>query len=145
MRFRFETLLKLRKNQENILQREMGSINTHLVRQKDKLESLKNITAQSQIDFNQRIAGNPDTNLLGIYHEFFRGSRANDEKQTLVISEVEQRADMKRDELNEAVRKRRIMEILEERHKLKLRKERTKREIAEQDEIAGTRRLRRFL
>ncbi len=145
MRFRFEALLKLRKNQENMLQREMGNINTHLVRQKDKLESLKNITAESQEEFNRRIAANPDPNLLGVYHDFFRGSRVNDEKQNLVISEVEERAEIKREELSEAVKKRRILEILEERHKLEVKKERQKREMAEMDEIAGTRRMRKFI
>ncbi|QPJ62530.1 MAG: flagellar export protein FliJ [Candidatus Nitronauta litoralis] len=145
MRFRFESLLRLRKNQENMLQREMGNINTHLVRQKDKLASLQNITAQSREEFNRRIAVNPDQNLLGVYHDFFRGSQVNNAKQAQVISEVEERADSKREELNEAVKKRRILEILEERHQFEVKREMQKREMAEMDEIASTRRMRDYL
>ncbi len=145
MRFRFESLLRLRKNQENILQREMGNINTHLVKQKDKLDSLQNITSQSREEFNRRIAVNPDQKLLGVYHDFFKGSQVNNEKQAQVISEVEERAESKREELNEAVKKRRILEILEERHQLEVKRELQKREMAEMDEIAGTRRMREFL
>lgn len=145
MRFRFESLLRLRKNQENILQREMGNINTHLVKQKDKLNSLQNITSQSREEFNRQIAVNPDQKLLGVYHDFFKGSQVNNEKQAQVISEVEERADSKRDELNEAVKKRRILEILEEKHQLEVKREMQKREMAEMDEIASTRRMREFL
>ncbi len=145
MSFRFESLLRLRKNQENLMQREMGNINTHLVRQKDKLEDLKNITARSREEFNQRIARNPDQNFLAVYHNFFKGSRVDDAKQTQVISEVEERANSKREELNEAVKKRRVLEILEERHHLEVKKERSKREMAEMDEISGTRRMRNLI
>lgn len=139
MRYRFETLLRLRKNQENLIQREMGSINSHLLRQKDRLESLEDITQKNLREFNQRMQQQTDPHILCLFDNFFKGSRATGEQQSRVIAEVEERAEAKRHELNEAVKKRRILEILKDRHNEQQKKIKMKVETALMDEIAGSR------
>lgn len=121
------------------MQREMGGINSHLLRQKDNMQSLEEITRKNREECNRRMEQETDPRILGLFDDFFRGSRVTGEKQNQIIAEVEERAEAKRQELNEAVKKRRILEILQDRHNEKQRKIKMKIETALMDEVAGSR------
>lgn len=65
-------------------------------------------------------------------------------RQEKIISEINTKLEAKREEVVEAMRKRRTLEILKERDILKERKIRDKKETAIQDEIASNLWVRKF-
>ena len=68
---------------------------------------------------------------------FTRGTQTHIEKQSKIISEINTKLEAKREEVVEAMRKRRTMEILKERDMLKERKVRERKETAILDEVAS--------
>ncbi|MBT3516929.1 MAG: flagellar export protein FliJ [Nitrospina sp.] len=137
MKFRFEALLQIRKNKENILQKELGVILAHKQTQQNRQDFLKNTRKNEIVQINQRMNqdSNIDTHVL--YDTFFKANYLQNNRQKQILSEINTRAEAKREELVGASQKSRIMEILKERdlnqHKNKLKKI----ETAEMDEIAS--------
>ena len=72
-----------------------------------------------------------------LYDNFFQGTRIQGERQDKIISEINTKLEAKREEVVKAMRKRRTMEILQERDILKERKIREKKETAILDEVAS--------
>ena len=72
-----------------------------------------------------------------LYDNFASGTRTHIEKQRKIISEINTKLEAKREEVVEAMRKRRTMEILKERDMLKERKVRERKETAILDEVAS--------
>ncbi len=137
MSFRLETLLRLRKNQENLEQQGLAHIQTHLMKQQRELESMESDRQQSKESLKNKWSQPLKADTLILYDNFFRGLQTNRAKQEKVISEVTEKATAKRVELTEAMRKRRTLEILKEQEHLRNRNEQQKRETAFLDEIAS--------
>ena len=137
MRFRFEALLQIHKNKENLLQKELGVILTHKQTQQNRQDFLKNTRAKKINQVNQRMTQDTTINTHFLYDMFFKGNHLQNNHQKKIISEINTRAEAKREELVEASRKRRTMEILKERdlkqYKIKL----AKMETETMDEIAS--------
>ena len=126
MKFRFETLLQVRKNKENLLQKELGDILAHKQTQQNRQEFMQNTRNNNLKQINHRMTQDLNVDTYVLYNSFFNGNHLQKERQRKIISEVDVRADAKRQELVEVRRKRRTMEILKERdlraHKKKLAK-----------------------
>jgi flagellar export protein FliJ len=126
MKFRFETLLQVRKNKENLLQKELGDILAHKQTQQNRQEFMQNTRNSNLKQINHRMTQDLNVDTYVLYNNFFNGNHLQKERQQKIISEVDVRADAKRQELVEVRRKRRTMEILKERdlrtHKKKLAK-----------------------
>ncbi len=137
MSFRLETLLRLRKNQENLEQQGLATIQAHLMKQQRELESMESDRHQSKESLKHKRSHPLKADTLILYDNFFKGLQANRAKQEKVISEVTERAAAKRVELTEAMRKRRTLEILKEQEHLRQQNEQQKRETAFLDEIAA--------
>ena len=137
MSFRFETILRLNKKKEDLLQRDMGQINVHYQRQKDQQQFLQDATAASKDELNQRKRSGVSVETMILYDNFSKGTRTQVEKQSKIISEINTKLEAKREEVVEAMRKRRTMEILKERDMLKERKVRERKETAILDEVAS--------
>ena len=137
MSFRFETILRLNKKKEDLLQRGMGQINAHYQRQKDQQQFVQNATAASKDELNQRKRSGVSVETMILYDNFSKGTRTQVEKQSKIISEINTKLEAKREEVVEAMRKRRTMEILKERDMLKERKVRERKETAILDEVAS--------
>ena len=137
MRFRFETLLQIHKNKENLLQKELGVILTHKQTQQNRQDFLKNTRAKKINQVNQRMTQETTIDTHFLYDMFFKGNSIQNNRQKKIISEINTRTEAKREELVEASRKRRTMEILKERdlkqYKIKL----AKMETETMDEIAS--------
>ena len=58
MGFRFETILKLNKNKEDLLQKDMGKINAFIQKQQDSQNFIKEIIEEKKQDLNQKKRGN---------------------------------------------------------------------------------------
>ena len=126
MRFRFEALLQIHKNKENLLQKELGVILTQKQTQQNRQDFLKNTRENKINQVNQRMTQDTTIDTHFLYDMFFKGNYLQNNRQKKIISEINTRAEAKREELVEASRKRRTMEILKERdlkqHKKKWRK-----------------------
>ena len=137
MKFRFETLLKVHKNRENLLQKQLGDILAHKQKQQNRQDLLKDARNNEIKQVNQRMTQNTTIDTHFLYDMFFKGNYLQNNHQKKIISEINTRAEAKREELVEASRKRRTMEILKERdlkqYKIKL----AKMETETMDEIAS--------
>ena len=137
MSFRFETILRLNKKKEDLLQRGMGEINIHYQRQKDQQQFIQDATAASKDELNEKKRLGVSVETMILYDNFARGTQTHVEKQSKIISEINTKLEAKREEVVEAMRKRRTMEILKERNMLKERKVRDRKETAILDEVAS--------
>lgn len=137
MSFRFDIILRLNKNKENLLQKDMGRINSLYQQQQDRKQFVQDATEKSRNELNQRKRSNVGLETMILYDNFFQGTRAQGERQDKIISEISTRLEAKREEVVEAMRKRRTLEILKERDILKERKIRERKETAILDEMAS--------
>ena len=137
MSFRFDIILRLNKNKENLLQKDMGQINALYQRQQDQKQFMQDTTEQSKNELNQKKRSNVGVETVILYDNFFQGTRIQGERQDKIISEINTKLEAKREEVVKAMRKRRTMEILQERDILKERKIRQKKDTAILDEVAS--------
>ena len=137
MSFRFDIILRLNKNKENLLQKDMGRINSLYQQQQDRKQFVQDATEKSRNELNQRKRSNVGLETMILYDNFFQGTRAQGERQDKIISEISTRLEAKGEEMVEAMRKRRTLEILKERDILKERKIRERKETAILDEMAS--------
>mgnify|MGYP005629028885 FL=1 len=137
MSFRFETILRLNKKKEDLLQKGMGQINVHYQRQKDQQQFMQDATSASKDELSQKKRSGVSVETMILYDNFARGTQTHVEKQSKIISEINTKLEAKREEVVEAMRKRRTMEILKERDMLKERKVRERKETAILDEVAS--------
>jgi len=137
MRFRFEALLQIHKNKENLLQKELGVILTHRQTQQNRQDFLENTRENKITQVNQRMAQDITIDTHFLYDMFFKGNSLQNNRQKTIISEINTRAEAKREELVEASRKRRTMEILKERDLKQHKKKLAKMETETMGEIAS--------
>ena len=137
MKFRFETLLKVHKNRENLLQKQLGDILAHKQKQQNRQDFLKDARKNEIKQVNQRMIKDTSINTYVLYNKFFDGNYLQNNRQETIISEIDTRAEAKREELVEASRKRRTMEILKDRDLEQYRSKLAKLETESMDEIAS--------
>jgi flagellar protein FliJ len=135
--FRFESILKLNKNKEDLLQRDMGKINTMIQKQKDSQSFMQKVVENKKEELNQKKRKNIDVRTMIIYDNFFRGTQTQKNRQNTIISEINVKLEAKREEVVEAMQKRKTLEILKKRNKRKERKLREKKDLIIQDENAA--------
>ncbi len=144
MSFRFETILRLNKNKEDLLQRDMGKINILYQRQQDRQQLMQDATEKSKDELNQKKRSDISVETMILHDNFARGTRIEEGRQGKIISEINTKLEAKKEEVVEAMRKRRTLEILKERDILKERKAREKKETAIHDEVASNLWMRKF-
>ena len=137
MSFRFDIILRLNRTKENLLQKDMGQINALYQRQQDQKQFMQDTTEQSKNELNQKKRSNVGVEKMILYDNFFQGTRIQGERQDKIISEINTKLEAKREEVVKAMRKRRTLEILQERDILKERKIREMKETAILDEVAS--------
>jgi flagellar export protein FliJ len=135
--FRFETILRMNKNKEDLLQRDMGQINAMIQKQKDSQHFMREFTENIKDELNQKKRQDVDVNTMILYDNFFRGTQVHKTRQDKIISEITLKLEVKRAEVVEAMRNRKTLEILKDRNILKERELRAKKDLAIQDENAS--------
>jgi flagellar protein FliJ len=135
--FRFETILRLNKKKEDLLQGDMGQINEHHQRQQDRQQFMKDSKEASKDELNEKKRSDLTVEKMILYDNFARGTQIQMNKQDEIISEINTKLVAKQEEVVEAMRKRRTMEILKERNMLRERKVRGRKETAIMDEVAS--------
>ena len=139
MTFRFETLLRLRKNAENLEQKVMAEMQNHLYSRQNELQNLKSSDTKNKGELQTRLQQSIPGRTLGLYDRYFQSLGVRSGLQEQIISETGEKVEAKRLELVEAMKKRRVLEILRDRDILKKKHKALKDEIAFIDEIAPTR------
>ena len=139
MTFRFETLLRLRKNAENLEQRAMAEMQNHLYSRQNELQNLKSSDTKNKSELQTRLQQSIPGRTLVLYNRYFQSLGVRSGLQKQIISETGEKVEAKRLELVEAMKKRRVLEILRDRDILKKKHKALKDEIAFIDEIASTR------
>jgi flagellar export protein FliJ len=122
----------------------MGKINVHHQRQQDRKNFMRDATEASKDDLNQKKREGVSVETMILCDNFNRGVKIQVEKQDEIISEINTKLEAKREEVVEAMRKRRTMEILKERDMLRERKVREAKETAILDEVASNLWVRKF-
>ena len=139
MTFRFETLLRLRKNAENLEQRKMAEMQNHLYARKNELQDLNSSDTKNKEELQTRLQQSLPGRTLDLYDRYFQSVGIRSDLQKQIISETDEKVNATRVELVEAMKKRRVLEILRDRDILKKKRKALKDEIAFMDEIASTR------
>ncbi|MEE8127881.1 MAG: flagellar export protein FliJ [Nitrospinaceae bacterium] len=139
MTFRFESLLRLRKNAENLGQRAMAEMQNHLYARQNELQDLNSSDTKNKDELQTRLQQTLPGRTLGLYDRYFQSLGIRSGLQNQIISETAEKVETKRLELVEAMKKRRVLEILKDREILKKKRKVLKDEIALMDEIASTR------
>ncbi len=137
MKFRFEALLQIHKNKENLLQKQLGDILAHKQTQQNRKDFLKSTRENEIKQVNQRMTQGLNIDTYFLYNMFFEGNHYQNNRQQTIISEIDTRAESKREELVEASRKRRTMEILKERDLKQYKNKLAKMETEAMDEVAS--------
>lgn len=139
MTFRFESLLRLRKNAENLEQRAMAEMQNHLYARQNELQDLNSSDTKNKDELQTLLQQTLPGRTLGLYDRYFQSLGIRSGLQKQIISETAEKVETKRLELVEAMKKRRVLEILKDREILKKKRKVLKDEIALMDEIASTR------
>ena len=137
MSFRFDSILRLNKSKEDLLQKDMGQINALYQRQQDQKTFMQDTMEKSREELNEKKRSNASVDTMMLYDNFFKGTQVQEERQDKIISEITTKLEAKREEVVEAMRKRRTLEILKERNRLKELKIRERKETAILDEVAS--------
>ena len=104
MGFRFETILRLNKNKEDLLQKDMGQINTLIQQQKDSKSFIHEVMQNKKHELNQKKRENIDLKTMILYDNFFRGTEIHKKRQDTIISEITIKMEEKREEVIDAMR-----------------------------------------
>ena len=137
MGFRFETILRLNKNKEDLLQKDMGQINALIKEQKDSQNFINEVMENKKHELNLKKRDNINLETMILYDNFFCGTKIHKNRQDTIISEITAKMEEKREEVIDAMRKRKTLEILKDHHLLKKRKLQEKKDLSIQDEIAS--------
>ena len=111
----------------------------HLYSQQNELQNLKSSDTKNKGELQIRLKQSIPGKTLGLYDDYFRSLGIRSGLQERIISETDEKVAAKRLELVEAMKKRRVLEILRDREFLKKKHKILKDEIAFIDEIASTR------
>jgi len=139
MTFRFETLLRLRKNAENLEQMKMAEMQNHLYARQNELQDLNSSGTKNKEELQTRLQQSLPGRTLDLYDRYFQSVGIRSDLQKQIISETDEKVNATRAELVEAMKKRRALEILKDRDILKKKRKVLKDEISLMDEIASTR------
>lgn len=137
MAFRFESALKLRKNQHNIIQKAFGTINARLATQREMFDGLEEAKQNSQREFDRRLKDNMDINARILFDKFFIDLKRRKNFQQTIIADTRAQLDLKRKELVSAARKTKILETLKNRDLTLAKKRAMKQKFSALEEAAA--------
>jgi len=142
-RFRFEQVLNVRKLTEEQVMQEFSEQVRGLEREKDHLRSIRGEKAGVLEELMRRQAGNMNAAEIGLTFDYIKNLRQREVAQVVLIADKEKSLEAKREELLEAVKGRKIMEILKQKKHDQYWKEWNHRESVELNEQGIIRFLKR--
>ena len=136
-RFNLESLLNHRRYQEEILQKELASLKIRLASEKDQLRVLKKKKRQYLGQLQRKQQSGRPVSEIKLYLHFVEHLSKEMDAQNQRVLRVEKGFNLKRQDLVEAMKKRKTLEKLKEKgfqaHQHKM----LKKEREFMDEVAG--------
>lgn len=138
--FPLEAVLKLRKMEEEAKMKEFASFERVLVREKGNLECLHQDLYQARHEMEEKTASEGLTSQEGqLYLSFFSAQSSRIRHQEDLVQKVRVEVERKRKEMSFAIRRRKIIQNLKDKHIESVERESRRLESIEIDEIAGIR------
>ena len=100
----------------------MGQINALIKEQKDSQNFINEVMENKKHELNLKKRDNINLETMILYDNFFCGTKIHKKRQDTIISEITAKMEEKREEVIDAMRKRKTLEILKDHHLLKKRK-----------------------
>jgi flagellar FliJ protein len=135
--FPLETLLRHRRHLEEVLQRDLAVFNRSVEEEKQRLRDREKGREDLERDFAR--GGNFSAGDLLLFERSFRRQEERLREQRRRLDEAEALAAKKRDHLLEAVKRRRMLDRLKEKHRTAHRRSEIHRERDFMNEIAVNR------
>ena len=142
-RFRFEQVLNVRKLAEEQVLQEFSEQVRGLEAEKERLRSIRGEKEAVLAKLLRRQGGSLSAGEIGLAFGYIRGLRQREVAQVVLIADREKALEAKREELAEAVKRRKIMEILRQKKFDQYWKEWNHRESVELNEQGIIRFLKR--
>jgi len=142
-RFRFEQVLNVRKLAEEQVLQEFSEQVRGLEREKEHLRSIRGEKAGVLAELMRRQAGQMNAAEIGFTFDYMKNLREREVAQVVQIADLEKSLEAKREELLEAVKGRKIMEILKQKKLEQYWKEWNHKESVELNEQGINRFLKR--
>ena len=114
-RFRFEQVLNVRKVAEEQVLQEFSEQVRGLELEKERLRSIRGEKAAVLAELMRRQEGSLNAGEIGIAFGYIRDLRQREVAQVVLIADREKALEAKREELSDAVKRRKIMEILRQK------------------------------
>lgn len=138
--FPLEAVLRLRKMEEEMKMKEFASFDRVLVREKGNLEMLHGDMFQSRQEMDKRTANEGLSAQEGqLYLSYFSAQSSRIQHQENLVQKIRVEVERKRREMSFAVRRRKIIQNLKDKHIAAEERESRRLELIEIDEIAGMR------
>ena len=142
-RFRFEQVLNVRKLAEEQILQEFSEQVRGLERERERLRSIRGEKAAGLANHMRHRDGVPNAGETGLALGYLRSLRQGEVAQAVLDADRERALEAKRDELTEAMKRRKIMEILRQKKFAQYWKEWTRKESVELNEQGIIRFLKR--
>lgn len=142
-RFRFEQVLNVRKLAEEQILQEFSEQVRGLERERERLRSIRGEKAAVLAELMRRRDGTLNAGEIGMAFGYLRSLRQREVAQAVLVADRERALEAKRDELTEAMKRRKIMEILRQKKFDQYWKEWTRKESVELNEQGIIRFLKR--
>jgi len=142
-RFRFEQVLNVRKLAEERILQEFSEQVRGLERERERLRSIRGEKAAVLAELMRRRDGTLNAGEIGLAFGYLRSLRQREVAQAVLVADRERALEAKRDELTEAMKRRKIMEILRQKKFDQYWKEWTRKESVELNEQGIIRFLKR--
>ena len=136
-RFNLQPVLNFRKRQEEEKQRDLAAANMEQKKISGELLALAADREAKSTELNNLFARPADVMMLRLYSTFLLGRDEDIERKKAELEECSERVNKKRLELQEYVKRKRVMEVLRERRMAAHVLEEHLRERIQMDEVAA--------
>ena len=135
--FNLEPLLNHRRYQEELLQKELADLKIRLDAEKDKLWLLRQKKRKTVLLLNEKQTDGHPASEIKLYIDFVEQLSKKMEAQKQKVLEAERNFSLKRQDLVEAMKKRKILDRLKEKGLQAYEQDQLKKERNLMDEVAA--------
>ncbi|MFW5699166.1 MAG: flagellar export protein FliJ [Planctomycetota bacterium] len=140
--FRFQTLLEHRRRIEDERQRDLAKLMRTRMLFMDRLRGMQDTIRTSKHDMGSGLVGKVDVSRIAQFARYSQQCAMQGQDIVVRLAGVEKQIDGARQRLMDAVRQRKALELLRERHHEQWKYEQARREALELDDLAAQRFIR---
>ena len=135
--FKLEPLLNHRRYREEVLQKELADLKKHLAEEKEKLRGLRTRKRKFLLQLQNKQKAGRSASEIKLYLNFIEHLSKKVAIQNQRVQSAEQGFNLKRKDLIQAMKKRKILDKLKEKGQQAYQQEWLKKERDFMDEVAG--------